>query len=112
MKKDWKKNAPTLQQRTKAGRQHPHPEAVGNLRPEACKPMATGTANDIQQQLALDWLITTAAGTYELSFRSDGDGGERETAFGEGRRFVGLQVVKMVNLPPRLVAEMRKQNAR
>ena len=77
----------------------------------AFKSLATGTANDIQQKLALDWLITTAAGTYELSFRSDSDGGERETAFAEGRRFVGLQVVKMVNMPPDLVAQLRKQNA-
>ena len=44
----------------------------------AFKSLATGTANDIQQKLALDWLITTAAGTYELSFRSDSDGGERD----------------------------------
>lgn len=76
----------------------------------AMKALATGTANESQQKQAIDWLIRVAAGTYELSFRSDADGGERETAFAEGRRFVGLQVVKMVNMPPELVAQLRKQN--
>lgn len=77
----------------------------------ALKGLAAGTADEAQQKLALDWLIRVACGAYELSYRSDQDGGERETAFAEGRRFVGLQVVKMVNMPPALVAELRKKNA-
>lgn len=47
------------------------------------------------QKRALDWLIQKAAGTYDLSF-SPGD--DRLTSFAEGRRFVGLQVVKMLAL--------------
>lgn len=76
----------------------------------AIKALADGTANEQQQRHALDWMIRVAAGAYELSYRSDADGGERETAFAEGRRFVGLQVVKMVNMAPKLVAELRKRN--
>lgn len=76
----------------------------------AFKALATGTANEGQQKHALDWLIRVAAGTYELSYRSDQDGGERETAFAEGRRFVGLQVVKMINMPNEVVAKLRKTN--
>ena len=74
----------------------------------AMKALASGTANDVQQKQAIDWLIMIAAGTYDLSFRSDADGGERETAFAEGRRFVGLHVVKMIKMPPDLVAKLRK----
>ena len=77
---------------------------------EAVKALARGEATDVQQQIAVKWLIETAAATYDLSYRSDGDGGERETAFAEGRRFVGLQMVKLINLAPKLVAAMRDNN--
>lgn len=76
----------------------------------AVKALALGEATAVQQQLALKWMIENAAGTYDLSYRSDADGGERETAFAEGRRFVGLQLVKLINLPPRVVAAMRDKN--
>lgn len=78
---------------------------------EAVKALAKGEARPDQQVRALEWIIKTAAGTYEMSFRSDADGGERETAFAEGRRFVGLQLVKLINLPPKVVAAMRDKNA-
>lgn len=76
----------------------------------ALKAMATGEASPDQQRRAMDWIVRQAAGTYELSFRSDADGGERETAFAEGRRFVGLQIVKLVNLPPELREKIRSAN--
>jgi hypothetical protein len=60
--------------------------------------LAAGTANEGQQKRALDWFIRTASGAYEVSYRSDADGGDRETAFAEGRRFVGLQAVKLLSL--------------
>lgn len=65
----------------------------------AIKALAKGEATQIQQRAVLNWLIHRAAGTYELSFRSDGDGGARETAFAEGRRFVGMELVKYINMP-------------
>lgn len=77
---------------------------------DAFKAMAKGTANADQQGRALRWLIDVAAGTYEISFRSDADGGERDSSFAEGRRFVGTQIVKLVNMPPALVAQLRKAN--
>lgn len=55
-----------------------------------------GTASPDQMRRAIDWIIVKAAGTYELSFRPGADG-ERDTAFAEGRRFVGLQIVKQLN---------------
>ena len=77
----------------------------------AIKALAAGTATDVQQRLAVQWVIETVAGTYEPSFRSDADGGDRETAFAEGRRFCGLQIVKIINLAPALVAALRKTDA-
>lgn len=86
------------------------PPAYSVAEIEALKAMARGEAQPHQQKMALDWLINTAAGTYDLSYRSDAEGGERETAFAEGRRFVGMQAVKLVNLPPALVAKLRSEN--
>lgn len=64
----------------------------------AWKALARGDANEFQQQRALQWLVATAARTYDASYRT-GPHGDRATAFAEGRRFVGLQVVKLVNYP-------------
>ena len=55
-------------------------------------------ARDPNHKRALDWIIHQAAGTYDASFRP-GPNGERETAFAEGRRFVGLTLVKLINAP-------------
>lgn len=62
---------------------------------EAFQAMNRGDATPHQQKLALRWLIEEAAGTYNLSFAPEN---ERLTSFAEGRRFVGLQVVKMLKL--------------
>jgi hypothetical protein len=60
----------------------------------ALKALQAGTATPEQQQRALKWLIENACGTYDLSYRPESD---RETAFAEGRRFVGLQIIKALN---------------
>lgn len=60
----------------------------------ALKGLAAGTASPEQQQRALKWIIEAACGTYELSYRPESD---RDTAFAEGRRFVGLQIVKALH---------------
>lgn len=57
---------------------------------------------------ALDWIILHCAGTYDLSFRP-GEQGDRETAFAEGRRFVGLQIVKLLKLN---VQQLRQTDGR
>jgi hypothetical protein len=63
----------------------------------AVKALAAGVASDSQQKRALDWIIRCAAGTYDLSFRP-GQDGNRATDFSEGKRFVGLQLVRLVNM--------------
>lgn len=66
----------------------------------ALKALKAGNANPEQQQRALGWLINTACGMDDLSFRPDS---ERTTAFAEGKRWVGLQVWKLVNMNINLV---------
>lgn len=72
----------------------------------AVKAVSAGDATPDQQRRAMAWIILRAAQAYDLSFRSDGDGGDRETAFAEGRRFVGMQIVKLQNLSRETVAAM------
>lgn len=62
---------------------------------EAFQALARGDCPAHLQQRALRWVIENAAATYDLSFRP---GSERETCFAEGRRFVGLQIVKMLKI--------------
>lgn len=60
----------------------------------AMQALALGKANPDQQKRALNWIIWAAAGTYELDYRTD----SRDHAFVSGRRFVGLQVIKMIKI--------------
>ncbi|MCK9549133.1 hypothetical protein [Aquamicrobium sp.] len=46
---------------------------------------------------ALDWIINNAAQTYDTSFVAD-DANGRVGAFVEGRRSVGMQLVKLMRL--------------
>lgn len=62
----------------------------------AIQALARGDATEHQQRLALDWIVNAAAATYDLSFSPQD---ARLTDFAEGRRFVGLQIVKMTKLP-------------
>lgn len=61
----------------------------------AVQQLMVGGATVDQQQMFMTWLVNTACGTYDLSYRPSGD---RDTAFAEGRRFVGLTIVKLNNL--------------
>lgn len=61
----------------------------------AIQALARGEAAPHQQIHALKWIVEVAAGTYDQSYRPNS---ERESAFAEGRRFVGLQIVKQTKL--------------
>lgn len=61
----------------------------------ALQALALGEASPEQQRRALDWIIKSAAGTYQTSFIP---GAPDASAFSEGRRFVGLQLVKLLSL--------------
>ena len=61
----------------------------------AIQALVRGEANPDQQIAAIKWIVEKVALTYEVSYRPDS---ERDTCFAEGRRFVGLQIVKMTKL--------------
>jgi hypothetical protein len=53
-------------------------------------------ARDPAHKRALDWIIREACMTYDETFFPD----ERNSAYAQGRRGVGLAIVKLVNYPP------------
>ena len=63
----------------------------------ALQALQRGDATPDQQRRALRWWIEKACGTYDMSFRPGAEDGRRDTDFAEGRRFPGLQTVKLLN---------------
>lgn len=72
----------------------------------AIQALAKGEATADQQTHALDWLVHEVCKTYDQSFRPDS---ERETAFAEGKRYVGLTIVKATKLN---TANLRSEHER
>lgn len=60
----------------------------------AVQAMARGEASAEQQQRVLNWIINAVAGTYDMDYRHDA----RDHAFTSGRRFVGLQIIKILKI--------------
>ena len=61
----------------------------------AIQALARGEASQGQQTAALKWIIEECCRTYDLSYRPDSD---RDTAFAEGKRYVGTQLVTLSKL--------------
>lgn len=75
----------------------------------AVKNLSQGKASEQQQRDAWDFIIHIVAGVTDLSFRSGVHGGERDTSFFEGRRYSGLQLLKLANTPTaKLIGEETK----
>lgn len=64
----------------------------------ALQALERGEADARQQKLAIAWIINDACGTYDNSYRNGGEDGRRDTDFALGKRFVGLELVKMIKL--------------
>lgn len=60
----------------------------------AIQALVAGTANDQQQKRVFRYIVETVCGAYDLSYRPN----ERDTAFAEGKRYVGLTLVKLARL--------------
>lgn len=69
----------------------------------AFQALEKGEATAHQQKLVLEWLMLRATMIYDQSYWPESD---RATAFAEGRRFVGLQIQKLLSLN----AQAFKQN--
>jgi hypothetical protein len=70
----------------------------------ALQALMRGDADKGQQARALKWVIESAACTYDMSYRP-GDT-SRDTDFAEGRRSVGLQIVKLLKMN---LSELRRK---
>lgn len=66
----------------------------------AMKALAAGVANEHQQKRVLKWIVEAACATYDQPYRPGVNG--RDTDFACGRMFVGQQIVKLVNMDPRV----------
>jgi hypothetical protein len=93
---------PPAQKPTSRGRApnvpRPDPWKPAEWEPEdayAVQAVMRGTASEDQQRRAMVFIVNQLCGTYDLSYRPSGD---RDTAFAEGKRFVGLQMVKFANI--------------
>jgi hypothetical protein len=73
----------------------------------AIQAVACGEASPDQQKLAMEWIINDAAGTYQQSYRPTEEG-RRDTDFAEGRRFVGMQIVKLLKLNVAVFSNKKK----
>lgn len=67
----------------------------------AVQALVLGTAEPDQQKRAINWLLYNASLTYDLDYRPD----PRDHAFASGRRFVGLQLISLLQID---VAKMRE----
>jgi hypothetical protein len=61
----------------------------------AIQALARGDASSDQQRRAIEFIVNSLCGTYDLSYRPES---ERATCFAEGRRFVGTQIVKLTKI--------------
>lgn len=77
---------------------HPPPYSKEDIR--AIQAVAQGNASEAEQMRALDWIINTAAATYDEPFRP-GHPDVRDYML--GRRSVGLAVVKLMKLKPEII---------
>jgi hypothetical protein len=59
------------------------------------KALAKGEADSEQQVKALNWIITECAGTYESVYFPES---VRQSDFASGKRFVGNQIVGIINM--------------
>lgn len=74
------------------------PAAYDKYDVAAIQALATGTANDQQQLRALKWIVEKACLTYDQPWFPGGAEGARATDFANGKRAVGLQIVKLTKL--------------
>lgn len=76
---------------------------------QAIKAVASGAATPEQQIRAFKFFVNDLCDVYGLSFRPGAADGDRATAFAEGKRWPGLQAIKLLNIN---LNALRKANGR
>ena len=91
---------------TKPKEHHPWmPVDYKAIHASAVQAMMHGEADEDQQKFLMKWLINDVCATYDQSYHPGVDG-DRDTAFAEGKRFVGNTVIKMTRVN---VSRMRQE---
>lgn len=85
----------TEQSKPASKREPWHPAKYEDRHIYAIKALLRGDATPDQQKFAMEWIVQSAAMTHEQSFYPKDP---LVTAFVEGRRSVGLQIIKLANL--------------
>lgn len=80
------------------------PASWSNHDVAALQALARGVANEGQQKRALDYIVNVLGMTYEHTYVA---GSERDSCHAQGRRYVGLQIVKLVNMPAHLLKKAK-----
>ncbi|BBP51242.1 hypothetical protein PHLH3_08680 [Pseudomonas sp. St386] len=71
----------------------------------ALQAMERGDANADQQKRALAWIINKACWTYESTYSPVS---EHDGTFAQGRRFAGLQIVKLLKINAAAISRAKK----
>lgn len=71
----------------------------------ALQALERGEANADQQKRALAWIINKACWTYESTYSPVS---EHDSSFAQGRRFPGLQIIKMLKLNAAALARVKR----
>lgn len=79
-----------------------HPEKYEPADVRAIKNLAMGEADEIEQARAFKWIVENLCRTYDQTYFPESD---RDSAFAEGKRFVGNALVKMLRLNPAALAK-------
>lgn len=66
----------------------------------ALQALAKGIANAGQQQIALAYIKDQLCATDRMSFYPGADDGRRASDFAEGKRWIGLQIERLLKLRP------------
>lgn len=73
---------------------------ISDVQLAAVKAVQRGQATEEQQRVAWTYITEDLCETYGLSYRPESI---RDTDFAEGKRFVGLQLVKLSKLDPKVL---------
>lgn len=66
----------------------------------AVRAVAEGAADEHQQRMAVAFICSRLCGERKMSFWPGGEDGKRATDFAEGKRWVAIQLRRVVDLVP------------
>ena len=72
------------------------PGRISKSRARAIVAVSQGVASEDQQKIAIEAILIDICGVHDISYRSDEMGGERDTTFAEGKRFVASQILAVI----------------